>query len=94
MLEVLANVLVVIILHYVCQINTLYTLNLYNVLCPLYLNKEQSCVNTVSALDRKQIFFFFCLYSGRRFTLLPFLKGVLETFVLWKENGKDLGFLL
>ena len=39
-MDVLTNLIVVIILQYicVCQI-TMYTLNLYNVICQFYLNR-------------------------------------------------------
>ena len=38
-MDLLTNSMVVIILWYVCQIIILYTLNLHNVLCQLYLKK-------------------------------------------------------
>ena len=38
-MDLLANSMVVIILRYVCQIIIVYTLNLHNVLCRLYLKK-------------------------------------------------------
>lgn len=44
-MEVLANVMVVIILHYVYQINVLYTLNLHNDICQLYLSKAGKIFN-------------------------------------------------
>ena len=40
-IEVLTNPTVVIILQYMYQIITLYTLNLHNVICQLYLNKAE-----------------------------------------------------
>lgn len=39
-MDVLTNFIVIILLYiYVFQINTLYTLNLHNVICQLYLSK-------------------------------------------------------
>ena len=38
-MEVLANMMLVIILQYISQINTLYTLKSHSVICQVYLNK-------------------------------------------------------
>ena len=46
-MEMLINLIVVIISQYICVTNlTVYSLNLYNVICQLYLNKagKNKCI--------------------------------------------------
>lgn len=67
MMEILANVMVIIVLQYKGvsnQINTLYTLKLHNVVCQLYLNKDGGEMKSLPVKNFPLSFEFYPMFSS------------------------------